>query len=158
LTGSDMTTRRDRLMRGLLAADGATVVLAFIGGCAYATMLGRGHGGNVRPVASLPLGAVVGIGAVVALATALIAAVTALVLALPLFAFLLRHKVSSAIAYLGAGVFLALVLAAIFAAAHYFADFLIGPDFLFGLLAIAISGPLVGVMFWIVAVRREPAL
>jgi hypothetical protein len=153
-----MNTRLDRLMLGLLAAYGVTVLVAFIGGCIYATTLGSDHEGNLQPVGSLPLGAILGIGVVVALATAVIAAVAAFALALPLFAFLLRRNVSSAVAYLGAGVLLALATIAIFALAHYFADFLTGSDFLFGLLAIAITGPLAGAMFWIVAVRREAAL
>lgn len=153
-----MSTRRDGLMLGLLAAYGVTVLVAFVGGCIYATTLGNSHDGNLQPVASLPLSAILGIGVVVALATAVIAAVTAFVLALPLFAFLLRQNISSAVAYLGAGVLLSLATTAIVAVVHYFADFLTGSDFQFGVLAIAISGPLAGVMFWIVAVRRGPAL
>jgi hypothetical protein len=150
-----MTTRRDRLMLGLLAGYGATVVVAFLGGCAYAMMLGADQNGEMS---SPPLGAIFGIGMVVAIMAALIAAAGACIFAFPLFWLLLRHRVSSAIAYLGAGGLVALATGVIFAVMHYRLDFLIDPDFRFGLLAIATCGPLIGVMFWLVAVRRETAL
>lgn len=151
-----MANPRDRLMRGLLAAYGATILVSFIGGCVYAMMLGRSDAANVQPISPLPLGAILGIGGVAALVTALIAAVAACVIALPLFAILLRHNVSSVAAYVGVGALLGLTVATIFIAAHYFADFLVIPYFGFWLLIVAISGTLAGVMFWIVAVRSKP--
>jgi hypothetical protein len=140
-------------MLGLLAAYGTIVVIAFLGGCGYAMTLGRGDGGVAY---SAPLVAVFGIGLVAAITAAQIGAVGACVFALPLFWSLLRYRVSSVIAYLGAGVLVAGAVTAIFAVLHYYADFLIGPDFRFGILAIATCGPLAGLMFWIVAVRGKP--
>ena len=150
-----MTSPRDRLMLGLLAGYGATLGVAFLGGCVYAMMLGMNQSGEVTYP---PLVAMLGIGAVVAIMAAPIADVGACIFAFPLFWFLLRRQVFSAIAYLGAGALVALATGVIFAVMHYRFDFLIDPDFRFGLFAIAICGPLIGVMFWLVAVRRKPRL
>lgn len=147
-----MTSRSDRLMLGLLAGYGSTVVVAFLGGCGYALMLGV-H--DSEGMLSAPLTAILGIGTVVAIMAALIAAVGASIFAFPLFWLLLRRQVSSAVAYLGAGGLVALATGLVLALMHYRLDFLIDSDFRFGLLAVAVCGPLTGVMFWLVAVRRR---
>jgi len=70
----------------------------------------------------------------------------------PLFRFWVRQGYSSVAAYVGGGVIVATIGAVIIDAAHNF-GFLIGTDFWFAMLLLAVSGPVAGFVVWYVLQR-----
>jgi drug/metabolite transporter (DMT)-like permease len=70
----------------------------------------------------------------------------------PLFRFWVRQGYSSVAAYVGGGVIVATIGAVIIGAAHSF-GFLIGTDFWFAMLLLAVSGPVAGFVVWYVLQR-----
>lgn len=72
----------------------------------------------------------------------------------PLFRFWVRQGYSSVAAYVGGGVIVATIGAVIIGAAHTF-GFLIGTDFWFAMLLLAVSGPVAGLVVWYVLRRAE---
>jgi hypothetical protein len=141
------------LGRALMAAGVTAVFLAFIGCCAYGYWLAQGpvhapfgvrSNSGTNLVELLPMGFV----------TALIALPMVLALTLgaglPLFRLWLRRGYSSVAAYIGGGIIVAAIGTLIVAAAHVFAGFLLGSDFIFSVLLIGISGPIAGFVIWYV--------
>jgi hypothetical protein len=149
----------------LLAAATSVVGLAFIGGCLYGLWMGRGPVHTpfgVRPNSGASIGDLLPVGFI----TALIASPAAFVLTLgagfPLFHLWVRRGYSSIAVYVGGGIIVAMIAALIMVVAHTFAGFLLGNDFLFAMLLIAVSGPVAGFVVWCVLRRsiqeRQPAI
>jgi hypothetical protein len=152
-----MTDRGERLAKGLLAAYGLTVLIAFVYGCLYVSSWGADRAATPKSVDFLPVSALLQIGAVIALTAAAVSGATTLVVGLPLFFLMLRTRVSSPLAYVAAGILLSIATGVVVTAWHRYGDFLINPDYWFALRTIAISGPLAGLMFWFVATRKITA-
>lgn len=97
----------------------------------------------------------------IGLTTAMIALPVVLALtcgvAWPLFRLWMRRGYSGVAAYVAGGIIVAMIGAIIIAAAHVFADFLIGSDFLFAMLLVAVSGPVAGFVVWYVLQRSPTA-
>lgn len=76
----------------------------------------------------------------------------------PLFRLWVRRGYSNIAAYVGGGIIVAMIGALIVAAAHTFAGFLLGKDFVFAMLLIAVSGPVAGFVVWYVLRRSIQGL
>lgn len=149
--------RRERLFLGLLAAVATAVVVAFLCGCVYAGVVGTPQGDPFRLTVDMLQG-MLAIGAVAAMTAMPIAAIAAFALGLPVFGFCVSRNYVSPLVYVGGGVLISLTMAVLFAAAHYFWDFLdYGPEFSLAISAPIAAGPFSSIAFWL-AVRPLPAL
>jgi hypothetical protein len=148
--------RQDRLVRGLLVACATAMIVAFLAGGVYAVIVGTPEGAAFRLTADALEGIFV-IGWIAAVVATPIAGIAAFALALPLFRFCVSRNYASPLVYVGGGILISLVVAGLFALAHYFAGFLgPGPDIRLGIFAALAAGPLSALAFWFV-VRPLPS-
>jgi hypothetical protein len=157
---------RQHLGAALLAATASVICIAFIGGCFYPYFPQLWSAHYPSPARATYNDA----GLAILLEFGLITAMTALPGAIvltggvgyPLFRLWVRRGYSSIAAYVGGGIIVAMIGALIVTAAHTFAGFLLGKDFVFAMLLIAASGPVAGFVVWYVLRRsiqeRQPAI
>jgi hypothetical protein len=120
-------------------------------GYAYTTLaIPDAHGEMQR----IHLGAVLGVTGVFSAVVAVGGAIMSLI-ALPLFAELVRRRKYCVIHYLGAGVVLSLVAGAGIFVAHERGSFFIGRDFRFAVIAILLGGPISGLAFWLAVTQKR---
>lgn len=143
-----------RLGAALLAAATSAICVAFLVGCFYPYFSLLLHGdrsisGTNNDASVMTL---VEIGFVTAMITLPVVLALTCGVAWPLFRFWVRQGYSSVAAYVGGGVIVATIGAVIIDAAHNF-GFLIGTDFWFAMLLLAVSGPVAGFVVWYVLQR-----
>jgi len=145
-----------RLGAALLAAATSAICIAFLVGGFYPYFSLLLHGD--RSIAGSNNDASVMTLVEIGFITAMIALPVVFALtcgvAWPLFRFWVRRGYSSLAAYVGGGVIVATIGAVIIGAAHTF-GFLIGTDFWFAMLLLAVSGPVAGLVVWYVLRRAE---
>jgi hypothetical protein len=148
---------RKHLGAALLAAAASVIGIAFIGGCFYPYFPQMWSAHHPSPARATYNDA----GLVVLLEFGLLTAMTVLPGAIalaygvgyPLFRLWIRRGYSNVAVYVGGGIIVAMTGALIIAAAHTFTGFLLGSDFLFAMLLIAVSGPVAGFVVWYVLQR-----
>jgi len=135
----------------LLAAGLSVIGIAFVGGCVYGILMAQGPVHTpfgVHPKTDTYIGGPLLLGFMVAVMTLPATFVLTFGIGFPLFYFWRRLGYSSVAAYVGGGVIIALIGELVIAAAHILAGFLLGGDFLFAMLLIAVSGPVAGFVVW----------
>jgi hypothetical protein len=153
---------RQHLGAALLAATASVICIAFIGGCFYPYFPQLWSAHYPSPARATYNDA----GLAILLEFGLITAMTVLPGAIaltggvgyPLFRLWVRRGYSNIAAYVGGGIIVAMIGALIVAAAHTFAGFLLGKDFVFAMLLIAVSGPVAGFVVWYVLRRSIQGL
>lgn len=146
-----------RLGAALLAAAISVLCVAFFIGCFYpyislllhdgSSFLISGKYNDISLMASLEL------GFITAMVTLPFMLALTIGIAWPLFRLWLRRGYSGVAAYVGGGVIVATIGAVVIAAAHTLGGFLMGTDFWFAMLLLAVSGPASGCVVWYVLRR-----
>jgi hypothetical protein len=140
--------------KAYLVSYASVVLLGVLCGLSYAytTMaIPDAHGEMQR----IHFGALLGVAGVFSVVVVVGGVIMSLI-ALPLFAELVRRRKYFVIHYLGAGVVLSLVAGAAIFVAHERGSFFVGRDFRFAVITIVLAGPISGLAFWF-AVTRERA-
>lgn len=144
--------RRDRLVRGLLGAYATALIVAFLGGCVYAVIVGTPEGGAFKLTADAPE-FILFVGGAAAGFAAPVAAIATFALGLPLFWFCVSRNYASPLVYIGGGILISLIVAGLFAVTQFLGP---GPDIRLGIFAALAAGPLSALTFWFV-VRPLPS-
>jgi hypothetical protein len=137
-----MASAKGKLAVGVAVALVAVLLVAFLVGCA-SLVIPYGW-----PRFYDDVSAVLSIGFVVAIVTIPFAAVSAIVVGVPIFKFMHKQGFNSFPHYLASGIVISLVLAAVMTLARQFAGFLdTDSDFQLALWIIGIGGPVAALIF-----------
>jgi hypothetical protein len=137
---------------GFVAAWAASVSVGFVSGCSYAARMDRGHVVDFIKAAVSgnrdALSVAFFVGAAVAVAAAVIALLTALFVAWPLYLTIGKRQQTSLRVYLLAGVFIALLVAGILLALQHLIHDFPAVEYWFEIATIILAGPIATLTFW----------
>jgi hypothetical protein len=156
-----MNLNQRHLGVALLAAAASTIGIAFVAGCLYPFLLSLWQVSSATAAHSghddWEFTTLLEFGFITAMVALPAVFVLTLGVGYPLFRSWIRHEYSNLSVYVGGGIIMSAVAALVISVAHVLAGFLVRSDLIFGLLLIAVSGPIAGAVVWFV-LRRSSAM